>query len=126
MAEPLCVSKQNGPGPAHPYGQHPLAKNRQQNLFPVASALVYPASLEMMHRDCDNVLLRAVYQEEPFWNGRKNGTYLASASSLSPPAHLLYQMSMLPLADLDTEAMAHNAKPLKIHHELNSLYSFPG
>ena len=42
---------------AHPKGQHPRAKKRQQYFVPFASARVYPASLRMTHRDCECVLL---------------------------------------------------------------------
>ena len=41
----------------YPYGQHPRAKNKQQYLFAVASARVYPASRMMTQRDWDRVLL---------------------------------------------------------------------
>ena len=42
---------------AHPKGQHPRAKKRQQYFVPFASARVYPASRRMTQRDCECVLL---------------------------------------------------------------------
>jgi hypothetical protein len=50
----------------HPYGQHPRAKNKQQYFTAVASALVYPASRMMIHRDCDSVLLQLISHHSPY------------------------------------------------------------
>lgn len=95
---------------AYPYGQHPRAKNRQQNLLFVASALVYPASLAMTQRDCDNVLLQI--SSGPCRPDTQ--AYLARASSLSPPAHLLYQKSKRQYMQIKGMRMG------------DILYSFPG
>ena len=77
---------------SHPYGQHPRAKKRQQQRIPVLLPRVNPESRLILHRVCDFTLLY-VYQHLQL-NFAVYTTYLEQLSSLSPPAHLLYHISI--------------------------------
>jgi hypothetical protein len=96
---------------SQPYGQHPRAKNRQKYFIPVVFARVRPASRRILQRVWDLVLLER--SQRMLFHHKAISTDFEYESSRSPPAHLLYQMSV--------KSMSMPASIPKLNHALYSL-----